>query len=101
MQKFLLNFFVCLAYFGVIILMMWGKSGGDIAAVFFLLIFSLVHFIVVGISILKTRGHKNYFSLIGLTCGLVCFFIIFQLLQEYRLKKHEKEGGDRVIIESY
>ncbi|WP_188502644.1 hypothetical protein [Pontibacter amylolyticus] len=100
-SKVFINLIISLTYFWFFILIFWNKSGGDIATIFCFATFSLIHLIIVLVSMIRNRRNKNYFALLGLVGGLALNVITFHLLSEYKLNKHLKEGGDRVIIEEY
>ncbi len=100
-SKVFIHLIISLVYFWFFILIFWNKSGGDIATIFCFATFSLIHLIIVLVSMIRKRRSKNYFALLGLVCGIVLNVVSFHLLSEYRLNKHLNEGGDRVIIEEY
>jgi hypothetical protein len=100
-SKVFINLIISLAYFWFFILIFWNKSGGDIATIFCFATFSLIHLIIVLVSMIRKSRSKNYFALLGLVGGISLNVISFHLLSEYKLNKHLREGGDRVIIEEY
>lgn len=100
-SKVIINLIISLVYFWFFILIFWNKSGGDIATILGFATFSLIHLLIILISLIRNRKGKNYFALLGLVGGLALNIVSFHLLSEYRLNKHLKDGGDRVIIEEY
>jgi hypothetical protein len=102
--KLAINMILGLIYFWIFVAIGWGKSGGDIFVLLLYYSFFLIHLVTLLIKIginwkQKEQRKQQQFGLLGLMLAFSLNILAFKMLNDYREYRHNKSGGDRIIIE--
>ncbi len=81
LKKILYNLLIIFFFFLALLSIFYGKSGGDIGMYFFMSIAFFIHFIVLGIMSIRTKGAAAW-GFIGWLFGVIVSFIILLIINK-------------------
>ena len=77
-KTILYNLIINLGVFLFLLKMFWRKSGGDIGLIFFHVIFTTIHLIVLGLIVAYSKNKDISYGLWGLLLSIMIEFIILK-----------------------